>query len=1080
MLTLLLGKDWVSNRDAILNMIARDVEQEKQGAVLIVPELISHEAERRLAAVAGDTASRYAEVLSFTRMADRVADIVGHNMSGCLDNGGRVVTMAAAVQQINSRLKAYASVGTKPEFLIGLVEAVDEFKRCCISADDLKKASQQSEGSFAQKLEELSLIMESYDAICKNGKKDPRDQMTWLLDALADCDYCEEHTFYIDGFPDFTRQHAAILEELICRSPNVTMSFLCDMPDSENLAFEKAGETVSMFLKFAKQNNIPVKILHVDNSLIMPFCDRLFQGKIDRAYDNLSLFQCESVYQECESVAERILQLVHSGVRFREIGVACCDMGTYHSTLESVFDRCRIPLYLAGTEDILEKTVIATVLSAVDTAMNGFEQKDVLRYLKTALSPIDNDTCDQLENYVIAWGITGMRWLEEWTGHPDGLGAHWTDETKALLQQINVARNAAVSPLGELRKRFLSAQNVGQMVLALYQFLDDIQLAEKLSKLAQEMEDEGDFQNAQVLNQLWEILISAMEQMHDALSDCPWDPDVFTRLFKLLLSQYNVGTIPSVLDSVIAGPMSAMRCQQTKHLFVLGAKEGCFPAYGGTTGILTDSERNQLRIMGLPLTGGALEGLKIEFSEIYGVFAGAMESITVSYCSGQPSFVFQRLAKMTDVAENVNVLGAVIANPLDAAAYIARNGTYEDAVSVGLDKEYDRITGKCEYAFGDVSYDNIKKLYGNTLRLSASEVDKLAGCPFAHYMQYGLRLKERKPYNIDPAQFGTYIHDVLEHTVAEVMQKGGFEVVTEELMQDIAKKHSDRYAQTVFGELDTDRMQYLFNRNSQELKLIISDLWNELHLSKFAPKYFELSFDDRGEMPPINLKTESMDAKLRGFVDRVDVWNDGDRTYFRVVDYKTGEKSFDYCDIINGIGLQMLLYLFALEENGQELLGDDPIPAGVQYMPARAPIISVQPNLGQDKLDKKRYEKQKRKGLLLANDFVLEAIEPSDSCRKLSYSRKKDGSVSGDIATPKQFAMLKEYVLKLLNNMVEDIASGNVSADPYYRDDRNNACKYCPYGSVCHKADVQVERVFKAISADVFWDDIGKELENNG
>lgn len=1080
MLTLLLGKDWVSNRNAIMNMIAKNVKEQRGQSILIVPELISHDAERRLAAAAGDSASRFAEVLSFSRMADRVADIVGNNAVGCLDNGGRVVAMAAAVYQVNSRLKAYASVGTKPEFLTGLVEAVDEFKRCCISPSDLMKASVQTEGSFAQKLEELALILESYDSVCAKGKRDPRDQMMWLQHALSDCDYCECHAFYIDGFPDFTRQHAAIVEELICKSENVTMSFLCDMPDSSDLAFEKAGETVSMFIKFAKAHCIPVKITYVESNQTLPYCDRLFQGEIKEVSKGLNLFKADSVYKECEAVAEKILHLVYSGVRYRDIGVVCCDIATYQAMLETVCERCHIPLYLAGTENVLDKNVIATVLSAIDTAINGFEQKDVLRYLKTSLSPLDDEICDLFENYVIAWGISGKRWLSEWTGHPDGIGEKWTQESRNTLSKLNDARKKVVLPLEKLRNSLKTATTVGKMTLALYEFLTDISLEKKLESMALELENEEDYRGVQVLNQLWEILILAMEQMYDALCDCPWPPDVFSRLFKLLLSQYNVGTIPSVLDAVIAGPVSAMRCQQTKHLFVLGAKEGSFPAYGGTTGVLSDSERNQLRTLGLPLTGGALEGLKIEFSEIYGVFAGAQESITVSCPACQHSFVFQRLAKMTSVESVSSGLGAVLANPLDAAAYIMRNGTQEDASSSGVLPEFHTIEDKCNYEFGDVSAENIKSLYGNTIRLSASQIDKLANCPFAHYMHYGLRLKERKPYKVDPAQFGTYIHDVLEKTVSEVMQKGGFSVVSEDEMLEIAFRHSDIYAQNVFGELDTERLQYLFNRNTQELKMIVSDLWNELHLSKFTPKYFELSFDDKGALPPIDIPAESMNAKLRGFVDRVDVWNDADRTYFRVVDYKTGEKSFDYCDIINGIGLQMLLYLFALEENGEELLGDKPIPAGVQYMPARAPVISVQAGLDQNKLDKKRAEKQKRKGLLLANDIVLEAIEPAEAYRHLSYTRKKDGSISGDTASVAQFDLLKNYVFKLLKEMVNDIASGNIKPNPYYRDDRNNACRYCPYGAVCHRSDVPIERLFKAVSAEEFWKDIGKEMAHHG
>ena len=160
MLHLLIGTDWRENRRAVLSRIARDVARRAGNRILMVPELISHETERLLCAWAGDTASRYAEVLSFTRLARRASERAGSAAMECLDNGGRVVAMAAAARQLSSRLKAYAALETKPEFLLDLVNGVDEFKRCCISGADLRAASQRTDGSLAQKLEELALLME--------------------------------------------------------------------------------------------------------------------------------------------------------------------------------------------------------------------------------------------------------------------------------------------------------------------------------------------------------------------------------------------------------------------------------------------------------------------------------------------------------------------------------------------------------------------------------------------------------------------------------------------------------------------------------------------------------------------------------------------------------------------------------------------------------------------------------------------------------------------------------------------------------------------------------------------------------
>ena len=580
MLHLLLGTDWTANRDEILRRIGNDVRSEKENRILMVPELISHEMERQLCLWAGDTASRFAEVLSFTRLARRVADEQGCAAEESLDAGGRVVAMAAAVKRLHSELKAYASVETKPEFLSGMIDAVDEFKRCCISSQDLEDAAGKTEGALAEKLHELALILESYDGVCRHGKRDPRDQETLLLEQMKQGDFAENHVFYIDGFPDFTRQHMAILEYLIQYAPDVTIAMNCDQTSSKLLAFEKAGDTASQLYNLARRAGQEVEIIRVDakERPLAHLRKSLFQGHISAgSCEGLQVLRADTPYQECLAAAEQIQELVAGGCRYRDITVVCADIGTYEPLVNLAFHRCGIPLYLAGTEDILSKSVISTVLSAMDAALSGFEQRNVLRYLRAVLSPVEPDICDLVENYAIVWGIRGKRWLENWAAHPDGLSAVFDEASKARLDQINAAREAAIAPLVKLQNDFRSAENVAQQVLALYDFLQQLKLEERLEQLANEMDEAGDNRSAQILNQLWEILLSALEQLHDVLGQTRWDTESFTRLFQLLLSQYQVGTIPPVLDAVQCGPVSAMRLHRQKHLIILGAQEGNLP-----------------------------------------------------------------------------------------------------------------------------------------------------------------------------------------------------------------------------------------------------------------------------------------------------------------------------------------------------------------------------------------------------------------------------------------------------------------------------------------------------------------------
>ena len=217
-----------------------------------------------------------------------------------------------------------------------------------------------------------------------------------------------------------------------------------------------------------------------------------------------------------------------------------------------------------------------------------------------------------------------------------------------------------------------------------------------------------------------------------------------------------------------------------------------------------------------------------------------------------------------------------------------------------------------------------------------------------------------------------------------------------------------------------------------------------------------------------------------GVVDRVDVWKTEHQSYYRVVDYKTGRKDFDYCDVFNGIGLQMLLYLFALEDEGMEITGENAVAAGVQYFPARAPLVTSDGRLTDQEAEAVREKAWKRKGLLLNDEKSLWAMEPAEQPVRLCFTRKKDGSISGDLADRQQLRLLKAYVFQLLGALVDDIASGCVDANPYTRGSSHSACMYCPYQAVCHPEQAEGRRNYKTMTSQRFWEQMEKEMSKHG
>ena len=1085
MLTIIHGKDRLTIRETMLKNIRETVlqaeENQRQKWIYLVPESMSHAAQRRLCSVLGDRCSRYAEVLTFSQMARRVSQEYGGGVE-CLDAGGRILAMAAAAMQLPQELKIYHSVYNIPETLTDLVEMADELKRYRIHSSDLALANEmiqnkigESAGSLKQKMDELTHLMGFYDGICENGKHDPRTREEILIEQLTAYTTFAGFAFCVEGFITFDRQQLAILE-CIMEDHDVMIGACYDDLSEPGEAFELGAGVAKALHRICDQSGIKTvwQFVPERESSLSAACNGLFDGKIPELTDGrLQVAHCETIYDEVMVAAEGILEIVMSGARFRDTAVVCADMATYGDVIDLVFRRYGIPIYGAGKDEVLRKNVIQSVLDAIEAATSGFEQAAMIRYLKSSLSPVAEDAVDLMEDYALTWAVRGESWNEPWQYRSQaGKKAPGKMELRQLAT-MEEGRELLMKELAPLRAGLRSGKTCKERIDAIIAFLDGIGFEDRLDELATRHFSQ-DLRSVQILQQLGEILRGALDQFQAVLGEYKWSIESFVRLLSLLLKQYEVGTIPPVLDAVTIGSMESMRNLTCKYLFVLGANEGAFPSYGSGSGLLSEQERLMLQKWDILPMKDPLDSMRMEYADIYSVLRGAEHQIFVMSSGAQPSYLYRRLAAMAGGAKEVKpYCGAALTDETEIAARLVANRDRETALELGISETYDDVLRRAQYTWGSVSPEGIGSLYGNHRTMSASQVDTLAECRMSYFLKYGLGAKERREVGEDPAEFGIFVHEVLEKTAKEVMERGGFHQVSLEETLEIAAKYADEYAQRQGVDSYTERLAYLFGRNQEELNWIVSELWEELKESRFCPAAFELRFGEGGQLDAIEIPGDGAWASLAGFVDRVDIWHEDGRNYFRVVDYKTGKKDFDYCDIFNGVGLQMLLYLFALEDN-QYGKG-----TGVQYFPARVPLLSADGDLSEDQLAQMRRKEWKRKGLLLAETDILDAMDPQ-SWQRLNVKQNSDGVLSGDVADREQFGMLRQYVFATLRKLVNDVSSGNVEPNPYTRGSSHDACRFCPYGSICHKESVEGRRNYKTMTAARFWQDVEKEVGNHG
>lgn len=433
--------------------------------LMLVPEQASFETERRFCRENGNQAGLYGEVLSFTRLENRVLSLAGGGAEPVLDQGGRLLVMYAALKAVSANLTVYAMPSQKPEFLGSLLTTMDELKSCCVTAASLTQVGEETEGLDGQKLRDLGLIFGAYEAMTARGSLDPRDRLTRLADKLQRCAFFQGKDAYLDGFTDFTPQQGLVMEQLFRQADSVTVALTWGDGDGEEDVFAPANKTIAWLKRLAAKAGQPVKeeVLPAGEGRRTPPLDYLerhlfarpavpYEGPWD---GSVFLGNCPTPREELRWAAGEIRRLVQTeGLRYRDIAVTARSMDRYWESMEGIFAQYAIPVFQSDRTDILQKPIFTLITAAMDAVNGGYAYEDMFRYLKTGLAGLTPDECDRLENYVLTWDIWGSRWTASkgWTMHPGGYHQTMTDEDRAVLEELNSLRLRVIEPLERLRK----------------------------------------------------------------------------------------------------------------------------------------------------------------------------------------------------------------------------------------------------------------------------------------------------------------------------------------------------------------------------------------------------------------------------------------------------------------------------------------------------------------------------------------------------------------------------------------------------------------------------------------------------
>ncbi|MBQ6931386.1 MAG: PD-(D/E)XK nuclease family protein [Clostridia bacterium] len=1081
MLRLVLGRI-NSGKTTYMQTLIRDCAAKgKSRVILLVPEQFSFESEKRIIQILGEKAALDVEVCGFSRLAQ---NIIGENQPlRRLDDAGRIALMSTALEQTADKLSVYGRYAKSTAVISEMLTVSTELKQGAVTPEMLEESARRlPEGMLRSKLSDLAVITSAFDALVSQSFSDDRDLLTVLARKLEEEPCLKNTTVFADGFKGFTAQELEVLSHIIAQSDDTYISLCTDKIYGEEYdisPFACVRATARKLMDTAKKRNVAVcqvtppefegryksEAIEALEKSLYASKPAVYGGKADE----VCIFSAKTAYEECDFVALTIKKLLREeNYRCRDIAVISRSEGNYSKVLRSALKKHGVPVFEDKRRPMAVCPPVVAARALAEIAARGISSDAVFRLLKTQLAGLDTQQTGELENYVYLWRIDGSGWLKEWVANPSGLGSGVTAKDVQMLEKLNAYRERCTAPLAKYIKAAKKAETARDMASALYNCLTEYGAQDNLKTLARKLDLDGETAEAVELGRIWDSLMNMLDQLAGALGDLRINASSFYELFSLVLGVQDMGVIPSGIDEIIIGSADRIRVNRPRAVFAVGVNEGIFPKKPSSGKVLNDADRRTLTDIGLNI----VEPFEYAFLEerhiAYNALCCADERLYVSYCSTDfggnecaPSELVAKIkaclpeCKQTDIKAYTPL--ELIESEASAFELMAlsrsENGSLRSTLEYcfeGRDEYVDktqalnRLGKSGNFRIGDAGV--AKEFFGNDIHASATRIEDFSKCPFMFFCRHGLRLSEIKRAEMDSMLSGTVVHFVLENLVAK-FGKGLVDLDEESVKNEIEALLNIFLEENMGGTEEKDaRFVYLYSRLVSSLCVVAARLVNEMKLSDFEPADFELQIgSDTPQVPALEINLpDGGKVVLNGKVDRVDVLKTQEQTFVRVMDYKTGSKSFKLVDVLNGLNMQMLLYLFAIKANGKERYGNV-VPAGVLYVPAKGKGGRINHSDSKEEILSAVVKEGRMTGLVLDDDRVIHSTDRE--CTGTVIAGRSDMAES--LISLEALGKLEDTVLDTVREMGTKLHKGFVEPKPVSGGTYSLPCDYCAYSDIC-------------------------------
>lgn len=1080
MLRFILGKSGSGKSTEALR-IAGELADNNLPIMLIVPDQSTFECEKTLLDVFGAKKAEKVLVFGFSRLCKYVFELTGNSADNVIDEGTRAVVMSLALEELTEKLSLLSSKGNK-SLVDVMLQTVSDLKKSSVTSNELRGASKLVEDeTLKTKLNETALISDTFDALVSQSYIDPMDDLTRLNDILLKNNVLKDYTIIFDGFSGFTMQQLNVVRNLMrdCTATYFTLT-LDPLTDGSEEVFTTSQQTYKILKEYAKRDGVEIKVpikltdLHrFKNDELALLEQNIFRTHIEPIEivpENICVYNAVDMYDECEYVARKIKHLViEKGYLYSDISVICHDTEPYKGILSEILEKYEIPYFSDEHADIDVKPVIRLVNSIFRCLIYDFDREDVLALLKSGLTEFSVEEISLFENYLFVWNVSGSAFKNEFVQNPKGYSEKFSDYDKDVLAKVENLRKSIVEPLTAFKEN-AKDKNGLEISKLFYTLLEELKVPDALRRMYAEFEKSDDKAVGAEQIRIWNMFMSVLDKTAAVIGTKTMTIKRYYELLSLQISAMQLSDIPRTIDCVTITTAQRVRISKQKASFLIGCVDGIFPAIPHTSGIFSPFELKMLAMNEIELGDDFAALNNLETFMAYSCMTSASEYISVSFYSSditgtsyQPSEI---VLQCTKVFKNICVNDKMDFDSKKESMYALRPAFDTIAEMIGKGKkvpdsllkifsenpEYSAkldslINAKNKVPLKIFDKKNAEKLFGENLNISASQLEKFNLCRFSYFCNYGLNVRERLKAEINPMQYGTLVHYLLERFFSEY-SKEQYSSMSDDELFEIVNTYLLEYSVSYFGEEQTksNSFKYRLKTILDNVIYLMKHIMLELSQSEFFVADCELKIGE--DVPSYTVVLpDGHKIAVCGSVDRVDIMQRNGVTYLRVIDYKTGTKQFKLSDILYGINLQMLLYLHSIESSDSDKYGKV-TPAGILYMPATVPYISADSLKSIDKLPDELNKNLKMNGLLLKDTEIIHGMDKTDAATYIPVKIKAGEPVSAtSLATLEEFGKIFKKVDMLIAEMGKNIYDGNIEAKPLKGG--HDSCEYCPYDSVC-------------------------------